>query len=58
MKVEITRNIFRNIQMPNFIKILPLGYELFHADGGTDKRITIPNEANSRFSQLSERVQK
>jgi hypothetical protein len=31
--------------MTNFVKILPVGAELFHANGRTDKH----DEANSRF---------
>jgi hypothetical protein len=34
------------------MKIRPLGAELFHADGQTDTH----DDANSRFSQLSERA--
>jgi len=26
----------KNTQMPNFVKIRPVGVELFHADGQTD----------------------
>jgi len=37
--------------MPNFIKIRPVGAELFHADGRTDGR----DETNSRFSQFCEK---
>ena len=40
--------------MPNFMKILPLGAELFHADRRTDRH----KEANSRFSQFCESTQK
>ena len=32
------------------MKIRPAGYELFHADGRTDRH----DEANSRFSQICE----
>jgi len=28
----------KNIQIPNFMKILPLGAELFYADGRLDRR--------------------
>jgi len=35
-----------------FMKIRPVGGELFHADGWTDRY----GEANSRFSQFSERL--
>jgi hypothetical protein len=34
------------------MKIRPVGAELFHADG----QIDIPDEPNSRFSQLCERL--
>ena len=40
----------KNAQISNFIKILPVGAELFHADGQTDTR----DKANSRFSQIYE----
>jgi len=39
-------------QIPNLIKIHPMGAELFHADGRTD----LHDEANSRTSQLRERA--
>ena len=39
---------FKNPQMLNFKKVLPMGAELFHADWRTDKH----DEANSRFSQF------
>jgi hypothetical protein len=58
MKIEILRHIFKNIQKPNFIKILPVGSELFRVGGEPDKEIARPNEANSRFSPLSKRAQK
>jgi hypothetical protein len=31
---------------------------MFHVGGRPDRQIARPNEANSRFSQLSERAQK
>jgi len=40
--------IFRKLLISIFVKILPVGDELFHADGRTDRR----DEANSRFSQI------
>ena len=42
----------KNTQISNFMKIHPLGAELFNEDGQTDRR----DEANSRFSQFYERV--
>jgi hypothetical protein len=38
--------------MSDFIKIRPVGAELFHADRRTDGH----DEANSRFSQFYERA--
>ena len=48
MKLEFSKNI----QITNFMKIRPVGAELFHAE--TDKH----DEANSRFLQFCERAQK
>jgi len=36
---------FKNVQMSNFIKIHPVGAELFHADGWTDRH----DKARSHF---------
>ena len=41
----------KNIQMPNFMKISPVGTDFSHVDGRTDTH----DEANRRFSQLFER---
>jgi hypothetical protein len=35
MKLEFSRQIFEETQISSFIKIHPLGVELFHADGRT-----------------------
>jgi hypothetical protein len=44
----------------NLMEIRPVGVELFHADrltdGWMDKRTNSHDEANSRFSQICERV--
>jgi len=45
---------FRKILTPNFMKIRPVGADLFHADGRTDRH----EEANSRFCQVCKRAQK
>jgi len=37
-----------NTEISNFMKIRPVGDELFHAEGRTDRH----DEANSRFSQF------
>ena len=43
------RDIFsKNIGISNFMKIHPVGAELLHVDGWTDRH----DEANSRFSQF------
>jgi hypothetical protein len=43
----------KNLQISNLMKTLPVGTELFHADGRTE----INDEADSRFSQFCERIQ-
>ena len=45
-------NISKNIHIPNFMKILPVGSQLFHADGQMDRY----DETNSCFSQFCESV--
>jgi hypothetical protein len=52
VKLEFSRQIFENPQISNFMKIRTVGVTLFHAGGQTDKH----DEANSRFSQFSERA--
>jgi hypothetical protein len=42
----------KNTQISNFMKICPVGAELFHTDGQTDSY----DYANSRFSQFCERA--
>jgi len=40
----------RNTQIPNFIKVRPVGTELFHADKGTEVKkliVTLRNFANA-----------
>ena len=44
--------------MSNFMKIRPVGAELFRADGRTDRQTDINNEANCRFSKFCERGKK
>ena len=34
--LELSRQIFENTQISNFMKIRPMGVELFQADGQTD----------------------
>jgi hypothetical protein len=41
MKLEFyTRILKKNTQIPNLMKILPVGAELFHADRRTDTHMT------------------
>jgi hypothetical protein len=52
MKLEFCQQLFeKKTQISSFIKIRPVGAELFHADGHTDG-----HEANSHFSQFCERA--
>ena len=53
--VRVQRNLnfldifSKNNQMSNLMKIRPVGADLFHADGRTDRQTDIRDEANSRF---------
>jgi len=38
IKIVFSRQIFKNTQISNYMKIHPVGTELFHADGQTDRR--------------------
>jgi len=46
MKLELSRQNFEKYSSTNFVKIRPVGAELFHAGGRTDRH----DEVNSRFS--------
>jgi hypothetical protein len=52
MKLEFSRQIFEKAEILNFIKIRPVGTELFHANRRTDGH----NERNSRLLQFCERA--
>jgi hypothetical protein len=52
MELEFSGQIFDRYS--NFMKIRAVGAELYHADGQTEGH----DEANSRFSQICERVPK
>jgi hypothetical protein len=54
MKLEFTRQIFEKYSVINLHENPSIGAELFHAAGQTDRHV----EANSRFSQFCELVQK
>ena len=58
MKVEFSQHIFEKYSDMEFMKILPVGTELFHADGQTDGRTDIHDEATNRYSQFCERLSK
>ena len=52
MKLEFFFGKFsKNTQISNFMKIRPVGAELFHADGQTDMM-----KLNRRFTQFCERA--
>ena len=53
MKLEFSRQIFEKSTNIIFIKIRPVGAELFHADRQTDGRTDGHDEADSRLSQFS-----
>jgi len=50
MEGEFYREIFGKFQVPNLMKIRPVGAKLFHADGRTDGH----EEDKSLFSQFCE----
>ena len=54
MKSEFSRDFSKSTPILNFIKLRPVGVELFHADGQTDGY----DQTNSRFSQFYEYAQK
>ena len=49
-------DFWKNAQMSNLIKIIPVGAELLQADGMIDDQTDGRDEANSRFSQFCERA--
>jgi len=57
MKLEFLDIFSKNPQTSNFMKIRPVGAELFHADRQTDGQTGRHDEANSRFSQFCERAE-
>jgi len=52
MEPEFSRQVFEKCSNIKFHEIRPVGVELFHADGQTDRH----GEANSGFSQCCERA--
>jgi hypothetical protein len=56
MKLEFSRQIFeKKAQISSFIKIHPVGADLFHADGQTDTDITKPIVAFRNFASALEK---
>jgi len=51
-KLNFLYSFSKNKQIPNFMKICPLGAELFHMDGQVDRH----GDASSRYSQFSKAV--
>jgi hypothetical protein len=50
MKTEFSEQIFEKVQIPNLMKVCPVGAELFHAGGRTDmKRIVAFRSFWTRF---------
>ena len=41
MKTEFSEQIFEKVQIPNLMKVCPVGAELFHAGGRTDMKLIV-----------------
>jgi hypothetical protein len=54
MKLEFSRQIFE--KMSNLMKIRPVGADLFHADGRTDRQTGIHDEAKAGDTLSSRHV--
>jgi len=55
MKLEFSRHILKNTQLPNFMKMRHVGAGVLHADGRTGRRTDRHDETKERFSQFCER---
>jgi len=56
MNLELSRRIFKkNFQISNFMKIRPVGAEMFHGDGRTHRPTEMTNLiiAFSKFCEIS-----
>ena len=49
MKLEFLDRLSKNTQMPNFMKIRPVGAQLCHADGRTDRQTDRRDKTNNHF---------
>jgi len=56
MKLDLLYRSSKNTQIPNYMKICPVGAELFNVDGQTASQTDGRNETNSHFSQFCERA--
>ena len=56
LNLNFLERFSENPHISNFMKIGPVGAELFRADRRTDARTDRHDEANSRFSQFCERI--
>jgi hypothetical protein len=53
MKFEFSRQISEKYSTSNFMKIRPVGAELFHADGRTDGQTDRYDDASNRFRNFA-----
>ena len=61
MKLKFSQQFSKNLQISNFMKIRPVGAELFHADGRTDMtKLIAPfrNFANAPKNEQQSRSQR
>ena len=52
VRLNFLNRVSKNIKISDFMKIHPVGAELFDAEGRTDRH----DKTNSRFSQFCERA--
>jgi hypothetical protein len=55
IKIKFSRRFFEKYSLPDFMKILPVGVELIHADRRKDSRaeMDIHDDANSVFCNFA-----
>jgi len=54
MKLEYSPHIFEKYSNSTFVKILPVGAELFHADGHTHTQTDRHDELKSLFGEYNQ----